>query len=238
LQQVSDADVTRLFGPREPAEVRGFLDGLPPLPRQQYVDFLTNCTSRSALVCHRDVQIRSRPDECVLRDCWISLATAPRGDQVVPDPRIREALSCLEKRRPESVAFNDLTDGGPSSTGVFMEAYAAGLIEVALAPARVSGRISDCPMVSPLVRLQAEDGAIVTNQRCEAVRLTGLARHVVMLLDGAHSREAVVESVAREMLSGGVASDWILRLADDEPDAERVAANILRHLRDHALLVG
>jgi methyltransferase-like protein len=49
------------------------------LDQQQYLDFLTNSTCRGALVYHRDVQIRNRPEEGVLRNCWISLATAARA---------------------------------------------------------------------------------------------------------------------------------------------------------------
>ena len=84
LQLLGDSDATRLFGPREPPAVRAFLDELPRLDQQQYLDFLTNCTCRGALVCHRDVQVRSRPEEDVLRDCWISLATAAHGQLVAP----------------------------------------------------------------------------------------------------------------------------------------------------------
>jgi SAM-dependent methyltransferase len=236
LQHVSDSDVTRLFGPREPAAVRGFLDECPPLERQQYLDFLTNCTCRVALVCHQDVGIRSRPDESVLRDSWISLASAVRGERVASYPQIQEALLCLENRRPESVAFADLTERG-ATTGSLMDAYAAGMIDLALSPVPVSRHISDYPTVSPLVRLQAEDGATVTNQKCEAVRLTDLSRHVVTLLDGVHSRDEVARSIAREVQSGRVANDWMLRLADGELDVERLTADILRHLRDLALLV-
>ena len=106
----------RLPGTEEPAAVRGFLDELPPLQRQQYLDFLTNCTWRCALVCHRDVRVRSCRDECVLHDSWVSLKTARRGELVAPDARIQEAVSCLEERRPESVAFGDLTESGARST--------------------------------------------------------------------------------------------------------------------------
>ena len=109
LNCLGDADVTRLFGPREPAAVRGFLDALPRLERQQYLDFLTSGACRGALVCHRDVEIRDRPEESVLRDCWISLATA-HGESVASNPLIQDALSRLEERRPEFVAFSDLIE--------------------------------------------------------------------------------------------------------------------------------
>ena len=68
--------------------------------------------------------------------------------------------------------------------------------------------------------------------------MTDLARHVVTLLDGVHSRDDVAKSVAREIESGAVANDWMLRLPDGGLNAEGVTAKILRHLRDHGLLVG
>jgi SAM-dependent methyltransferase len=123
LQFLSDSNATRLIGPREPAAVRAFLDELPRLDQQQYLDFLTNCTCRGALVCHRDIEIRTRPEEDVLRDCWISLATAACGRLVAPNPPIQEALIRLEERRPEFVAF-DLAENGAPPTSFFMDAYA------------------------------------------------------------------------------------------------------------------
>jgi hypothetical protein len=237
LQFVGDSDVTRLFGPREPAGVRAFLDELPRSDQQQYLDFLTNCTGRGALLCHRDVQIRSRPDESVVRNCWLSLASAARGDLVASNALIHEALLLLRERRPEFVAFSDLVESGEPPASLFMEAYATGMIDMTLSPSCLSSRISDRPAVSPLVRLQAQEGSTVTNQKCEPVRLTDLARHIVTLLDGVHSRNDVAASVAHEVQFGGIGSDSIVRLENDEMDAERLTGNILRSLRDRALLV-
>ena len=117
-----------------------------------------------------------------------------------------------------------------------MDAYAAGMIDLALSPPCLSSRISDYPTVSPLVRLQAEVGSTVTNQKCEAVRLTDVARHVATLLDSVHCRDDVTESVAHEIKSGRIANDWILR-EDDELDVGRLTGDVLGHLRDHALLI-
>jgi hypothetical protein len=123
-------------------------------------------------------------------------------------------------------------------TRFFIDAYAAGMIDIALSPYRLSSRISDQPTVSALARLQAQDGSTVTNQKCETVRLTELVRHVVTLLDGVHSRNDVAGLVAREIRSGRIANDWIVRLEDEELDVERLTGDILQHLRDRALLVG
>jgi methyltransferase-like protein len=207
------------------------------LDQQQYLDFLTNCTCRGALICHPDVQISSHPEESVLRESWISLATAARKESVAPNPLIQEALSRLEERRPEFVAFSDLVDGGAPAASFFMDVYAAGMLDISLSPRCLSSRMSDPPKVSPLVRLQARNGSMVTNQKCETVRLTDLVRYVVTLLDGVRSRSEITEAVAHEIQSGRIANDWILRLKDDEIDVERLTGDILRHLRDHALLV-
>ena len=237
LQYLGDSDPTRWFGPREPAVVRAFLDALPRLEQQQYLDFLTNCASRGAVLCHGDLEILDRPDPSVLRHCWIGIATAARGDVVALDPLIEKALSRLEESRPAFVAFQDLEARGESATDFFMEAYAARRIDLALSPPSLTSRISDTPTVSPLVRLQSQDGSIVTNQKCEPVRLTDLARHVAGLLNGVHTRNEVSESVAREVQSGRIANDWIWRQGQDALDVDRLTGAILRHLRDRALLV-
>jgi trans-aconitate methyltransferase len=207
LQLLGDSDVTRLVGPREPPHVRGFLEELPWLEQQQYLDFLTNCSSRGALVCHRGIELRNRPDESVLGGSWISLATA-RRTRVASDPPLQQALSYLEERRPRFVAFSELAAGnGTTETRVLLEAFAARMIDVTLSPPRLATGISDYPTASPLARLQAQDGSTVTNQKGETVRLSDMARHVVTMLDGAHGKHAVID------------------------------AGILQHLHRHALLV-
>jgi hypothetical protein len=190
------------------------------------------------LLCHGDVQLRDRPDEEILRDGWISRTMAPGDERCARPPLIEEALRCLEERRPEYVAFRELApQNDPASTADVLDAYATGLIDVALAPRRLAGGISDHPMVCQLARLQAHDGAVVTNQRCETVRLTDLARHVATLLDGAHDRDDVVESVGHEIQAGRAGNVRILRVRDGELNAERVTGDILQHFRDQALLV-
>ena len=165
LQFLADADVARLSGPREPASVRAFLEAQPSAGRQQYAGVVNNCTTRNALlVCHREVERRGTPDDSVLRDSWIGWATLPHGELLAPDAQIQEALSRLEERRPEFVAFGHLTSSGPLPTGFFMDAWAAGALDVVLSPPRLSSRISDHPAVSPLARLQARETPTVTNQ--------------------------------------------------------------------------
>ena len=158
LQFLGDSDVTRLFGPRKPAAARALLGALPRLEQQQYLDFLTNCACRGALVCHRDVEVRSRPEKDVLRDCWISLAATAAGEFVASDPLIQQALSRLEKRRPEFVAFSELGDSSSRATDFFIDAYAAGILDLALSPRRLSSRINVRPDREPVGSLPGPGG--------------------------------------------------------------------------------
>ena len=200
------------------------------------MDFLTNCTCHGALVCHDGVEIRGRADDRVLRESWVGLATTHR-ESVPPIPLPQDVLSRLQASRPEFVALSDLAESGTVPTGLLMDAYAARVVDLTLSPPALSGRIGDYPTANPLARLQAREGPIVTNQKCGTVRLMDLARHVVTLLDGVHSAGDVAESVSDEIRSGRVPNEWILRLLDDDLDGGRLTGDILRHLRDHALLV-
>jgi SAM-dependent methyltransferase len=237
LQFIADADAAAILDPRQPPPLRALLDELPRVNRRQYLDFLNNCTFRCALVCHRDVPLRNAPDEGVLRDSWIGLSTNHRQNIAAPNSLIGEALARLDEKRPEFVSFGVLADKEALRPGFFLEAYAAGMLDLALSPPSLSSRIGEQPVASALVRLQVQESATVTNQKCEPVRLTDLARHVVTLLDGAHTRDDVIQSVAREIRRGTLASDWIGRMKGVEPDAERLTDDSLRYLRDHALLV-
>ena len=51
------------------------------------------------------------------------------------------------------------------------------------------------------------------------------------------ARNDVMEAVDHEIRSGTFANDWILRLEGDDQDVERLVGDILRHLRDRALLI-
>jgi hypothetical protein len=60
---------------------------------------------------------------------------------------------------------------------------------------------------------------------------------VATILDGAHSKNDVVESVGQEIEAGRAGNERVLRLQDEDLNAERVTGDILLRLRDQALLV-
>ena len=169
--------------------------------QQQYLDFFTNCTFRRALVCRGDVQLCRRPDEQVLRRLWIGLTSAATvepafasggmrlradGREVrTSDPTTSEALRRLDEVRPELVPCSQLFGlQGALPVDFLMNAMGSGAIDGVLTPFSLTNQIGEFPAVSPLVRLQARQGGLVTNQKSEPVQLSGLMRYVAQRLDG------------------------------------------------------
>jgi SAM-dependent methyltransferase len=102
--------------------------------------------------------------------------------------------------------------------------------------------VSERPRATPLTRLQARSGALITNRRHRLAELSGLDRGVLGFLDGRRDRPALVEALTEAVLSGelGLTRDGALLTA---PDAVRavIGAELegcLQRLAQSALLVG
>jgi SAM-dependent methyltransferase len=223
--------------------------------QQQYLDFFNNCTFRRALVCRGDVQLCRRPDEQVLRRLWIGLTSAAtvesasasgemrlraEGREVrTSDPTTSEALRRLDDARPELVSCVELF-GSQAALPVdfLMDAMGSGAIDGVLTPFNLTNEIGAFPTTSPLVRLQALQGGLVTNQKSEPVRLSGLMRHVAQRLDGEHDRSALAEDIARQLHSNAVKMDSeLVLLLDTAANPSDLTEACVRYFRDHALLI-
>jgi SAM-dependent methyltransferase len=176
-----------------------------------------------------------------------------------PDPLTLAALRCLDERWPEFVPVSLLRqnasgrlrqcDGGaepshgPGTVGAegpdplmrfLLDAVTAGAIEATLSPPCVTSRISDRPLVSPLVRVEAQRGNVVTNQRHESIRLTAVARLVAGLLDGTRDRRGLLAAVSQELKAGRVSVGPF----EESDDVEGLLEEVLSGLCRRALLVG
>jgi methyltransferase-like protein len=139
----------------------------------------------------------------------------------VSHPLLKSALVRLSERWPEPVLFESLpalaAGAGAKALvrdadrfqrdldelgGLVLELYAKDLVELRPCPPRFAARLPERPTVSPLVRLQAEDGRYATNLRHEIVDLGDLARHLARLLDGTRTRNDVLAALA-ELVEGG-----------------------------------
>jgi methyltransferase-like protein/ubiquinone/menaquinone biosynthesis C-methylase UbiE len=174
------------------------------------------------------------------------------------NPLVKATLITLNERWPQPVPFEDLFqaansrigDGVPggehqteqkkASLGTdLLRLYAWGAIELHSCPPHFVTSPSECPQVSPLARVQAQDGLFVTNLRQEGIKLDETLRQIVMLLDGSRNREGIFEGV-NHLIKGGV-----LKLQRDgvpietemvRPQVEQLLSNTIQKLAKLALL--
>jgi SAM-dependent methyltransferase len=230
-----------------------FLRDAPPHEQQQYADFFDNCTFRGSLVCHERVAL-SRPDDGVLRRLWIgltagtivepvsssgSLRLAVNGRELGTfDATIGAGLRRLDEARPALLPCAQVFDPHlPLPAEFLVSTISRGALEAVLTPFNVSYVPGEFPTASPLVRLQARHDSVVTNQRSEPVRVDGLTRHVVQLLDGSRDRRSLAAALARRIESGPIHDDGELVLLDTAAHPADLIEDVLGFCRDHALLI-
>jgi hypothetical protein len=79
---------------------------------------------------------------------------------------------------------------------ILFQAYRAGLLEAYTNPPQFAGNAGEQPAASPLARLQAQQGTLVTTLRHTMVELEDTTdRCLLLLLDGARKREALVDGL-------------------------------------------
>jgi SAM-dependent methyltransferase len=251
LQWVADAGLERAWLSESAPE---FLRRASLHEQQQYLDFFNSCTFRRALVCRGDVQLCQRPDEEVIRRFWIGLTSATTvepafasgemrlrsdGREVrTSDPTTSEALRHLDDVRPELVPCSQLFGSRDALPVDFLlNAMGIGAIDGVLTPFNLTNQIGEFPTAHPLVRLQARQGSLVTNQKSEPVQLSGLMRHVAQRLDGRRDRSALAEDIARQLQSNAVKLESELVLLDTTANPSDLIDACVRHFRDQALLI-
>jgi hypothetical protein len=82
-------------------------------------------------------------------------------------------------------------------------AYQAGLLELHVHVPPVATRVSERPVASPLARLEARDGNVITTLHCRSLHLSDrLQRALVMLLDGTRDHTALRKDLLELFKSG------------------------------------
>jgi hypothetical protein len=120
-----------------------------------------------------------------------------------------------------------------------LQALAIGMVEIAVHPPRCVSRPSARPVVSPLARLQAGGGRLVTNLRHQPVELNPLARRVVHRLDGSHDRRSLLGCVEESVAAGELtvkAADRAVKQLEPQAAAE-ILDRTLSHITASALLI-
>ena len=137
LQYLGAADLAPMFTWDLPDAARRFLEPMPLLVREQYLDFLRGAPFRKCLLCHGEVELDRRLDPSVLKGLFVGLNRNARlqargsGEGESQKPVAAEgiarlvigacefpcpnalasaALQLLDDRRPELVAVTELLD--------------------------------------------------------------------------------------------------------------------------------
>ena len=215
------------------------------LRREQELDFMRMRTFRQTLLCHAAQPIREiAPErlEDLAAAAWLT-ADEPsaegevtfrgRRGQVLTTahPHVIGALRRLGDAWPAAPAIAGLWPDGTEPDDraavceMLLRCYGADLVTLHAAPLPTGGADAERPRTSALARLQARDGATVTNRRHEPVELDDAGRLLVSLLDGRRDRGALRAALAA---------------AHDGAGDEEIAAALedgLRELARRALLL-
>lgn len=178
-----------------------------------------------------------------------------------PNPLAEAALRLLDERRPEFVSVQDLLEiasrrvsrhGQSAETAAgseagdqqalgsvlrfFMDAVTAGALDAALSPPRLTSRAGERPLLSPLARLHAEQGSVLTNQKQEQIQITDFGRMMARSLDGTRDRQALAELVHRS-LDAGLVSLGPLDEIEETRNIDQIVERVLESFGRAALLV-
>ncbi|HEV2785827.1 MAG TPA: class I SAM-dependent methyltransferase [Solirubrobacteraceae bacterium] len=242
LQFLAEAEFWEMQVGWLPHDVRpSLLESADRLQREQRLDFMRMRTFRQTLLCHAS---------CVLEEVTpqrladlaaaapITASAAPGGAGVTfsgrrgqaltsEHPVVIAALQRLAEAWPAALPTASLwsPDAGPQERLVVCETllrcFSADLVTLHCAPIAVGTGAAERPRASAIARLQARDGATLTNLRHEVVELDEHGRLRVALLDGSRDRAAVRAGLA----AAG---------AHDDP---AVLQQSIEQLARHALLV-
>ena len=118
--------------------------------------------------------------------------------------------------------------------------FAGGLLAICVHPPICVNSPTQRSLVTPLARLQAERGQLITTQRHQAIRLGGLERRIVRRLDGSHARDELIQCVAEAAESGDLTFKQGEKplLALGAPQLQKVLDGALSMISAAGLLIG
>jgi SAM-dependent methyltransferase len=208
LQFLCEAELVAMaYGGLTP-EARRVLDGLDPLAREQYLDFVKCRRFRQTLLCREGFAIARQLGPEKLAGFRLSSrariqvadpasAAPPHGGEALP----QAVLDALDAAAPGALTLDELAARVPGSDRGFLQrlcwaAACAGAIQLHAYAPRLVTAPGERPVASAVARAQLERGDTVTNLRHDAVNLDdALARRLVPLLDGSRDRAALAAAL-------------------------------------------
>jgi methyltransferase-like protein len=144
------------------------------------------------------------------------------------EPIVKAAVRRLAEHWPEALSFDDLhaaalealpcakrahydgEDNGKGSASKkalassLMTFLGAGLVHAWVHPPRKLAPLQQRPVASPVARLQARQGKVVSNGHHRQVVLDDTEHHLIAILDGEHDRQALIDSLRDAFASGAM----------------------------------
>ncbi len=184
-----------------------------PVRRDGLLDVLKERRFRQTLLCRADRRpdpeptperlagmsvsgaLRSTSDEASGRVTFLGPGTA----HVVSDhPLVVRTLRAIGESWPAPLPIAGLGAERelPAIRDILLRCYATNLVRLHVDPPMVSTTPPERPCVSPVARLEAAEGTMVTTVRHTHLELDdGVVRQVTTLLDGSRDRAALVEAI-------------------------------------------
>ncbi len=176
------------------------------------------------------------------------------------DPLLKAALVSLSRGWPKSIAFRDLwnqvealltgaseaararlAEGPACLAASLLQCWMGEMIEAHVDVLPFVTQVSERPLASPLARLQAAGGGLLTNLRHWSVQPDDFDRLVLLQLDGSRDRRAILDALCELVNEGALTLEQdgkALRGAAARPLLERALTPSLQFLANSALLIG
>jgi methyltransferase-like protein/SAM-dependent methyltransferase len=142
------------------------------------------------------------------------------GTVTTNNPLIKTALTILSRAFPRALSFESLSTAIRETLGdsggdmrddhadaemlsqSLLRSFLADLVELHVRPPRFAAKAVECPLASPLARLQSAEGERVTNLRRRTCFLDEFDRVVIKQLDGTRDRAEVLAAIRRSIDAG------------------------------------
>lgn len=235
--------------PPEVAETLGHLSAGDAIQKEQYLDFIKGRRFRQTLLCHEGIALDRELNADRLKGFYFASSVAAvsgkpdleshseeefrtrKGTSVkVPHPVAKVILAELGRAWPAWIHFDELLERvrahrSEAHAGllgeILLAGYGSGIVEVHTLKPPFTCKVSERPVASPLVRMQAQTGSLVMNLAHDSVNIgDALSRRLLTLLDGTRDREGILAELIRTVLAGEAPL-----VKDDVPvtDEEKVA---------------
>jgi hypothetical protein len=192
--------------------------GPDPLQLHQYLDFFTARLFRQSIVRHGERALDRTVDYRRVRSLWAAGRAIPTEAEfdisskaplrfelnpgvaiAIDDPRLKAALFKIGQAWPRAVAIAELPDHPDVDEGL-LQLFTAGHLVLMAGSTPAAGVAGDLPIASPLARLQASKGrSLLCSLDHNLVSFEDQpSRDFLALLDGRHTRDALVEALMQD----------------------------------------